>query len=766
MAGSPRSTGAEYAAAVETVAPLFTALIALSMAISTVIRNPRDPLYQVYALMSGVVSVVFLSLFALILTKDEVWRYALLASALFVAPTSFRVYEQLLVRLHPRFRPLTVVLVAAALVQLGLIVWFGSRSRITITVNGLLVFGGLAIQWLWVQQLGRNLPLETERRRLRYLSWAGGAAIVLIALEMALLDWNLWAGQTGSPFLLPPFGSLATAAYVYLLGAVISSNRLLDRNEIAARFVVFIAMTGALGLLYAIVARLVSPRTGPFAEGLNILLATVLLLILYEPLKQLIEDRVSRLFSRDRVAWLLALAELKRRLPGLIEERQLLDALLDSSYLQGRIDLATVYLYDEDRGYYRLRGLQGHPEQDPLSAVPHRPFIDGFLEGRASYELEALEAEAVQRPGVHRPDWIGSVIATMQTMQAGLTVPLQIGATVVGLWSLRTQPGAPPFSNAELRALQEIADQLAVALDNSQAFERAKERDRLAALGEMSAGLAHEIRNPLGAIKGAVQVLDRRELAPLEREFLGIIVEEVDRLNGVVGQFLDYARPMQVHGMEVQPDTLMQGVMALVVAEGLPPGVHVDYAPGVDLPSAPMDIEKMKQVALNVVRNGIEAMAGRGGTLTARTRVGARGSATRGSDSLRTLAPEVVVRARRGGVQTSRFVEFSFTDEGQGITEEQARKLFIPFFTTKASGTGLGLPICERIMRAHGGEIEIQSRVGRGTSFAVRLPLPEASETTEDEIEALTTIEDLHALSRDPAERRVTSPAARFPTND
>ena len=227
----------------ETVAPLFTALIALSMAISTVIRSPRDPLYQVYALMAGVVSVVFLSLFALILTKDEAWRYALLASALFVAPSSFRVYEQLLIRLRPRFRPLTVALVTFAILQLGVIAWFGSRSRVTITVNGLLVFGGLAVQWLWVQRLGRELPLESERRRLRYLSWGGGAAILLIALEMALFDWNLWAGQTGSPFLLPPFGSLATAAYVYVLGAVIGSNRLLDRSEIATRFVVFIGMT-------------------------------------------------------------------------------------------------------------------------------------------------------------------------------------------------------------------------------------------------------------------------------------------------------------------------------------------------------------------------------------------------------------------------------------------------------------------------------------------------------------------------------------------
>ncbi len=730
----------------ETVAPLFTALIALSMAISTVIRNPRDRLFRVYAFWAAVISVVFASLFFLILTKDEGWRYALLASALLVAPASFRVYDQLLTRTQRRVQPIVAGLSAIAVVQLGVVAWFGSRSPLTITSNGVIVFGGLAVQLIWVLRLGRNLELESERRRLNLLSWGGGIAILLMAIEMLLFDWNLWRGQRGSPFLLPPVGSLAVAAYVYLLGTVIGSNRLLDRREVAGRFVTFVALTVALGSLYAVLARLVSPRTGPFAEGVNILLATVLLLILYEPLKDVIESRIGRLFARERADWLAALAALKRKIPGLIEEGPLLDALLHGSYLEGRIDLATVYLYDRDRGFYRLRGAQGHPEQDPIQAIPHRPFIDGFLEGRRWYELLQLEAEAVGRAGAPRPDWVESVQGTMQAMQSELCLPLQIGATVVGLWGLRTRPGAAGFSMTELLALHDIADQLAVSLDNTRAFERMKERDRLAALGEMSAGLAHEIRNPLGAIKGSVQVMARAELSEMQQEFLGIIVEEVDRLNGVVSQFLDYARPMQLHAFEVQTDTLMQSVMALVVAEGLPLGVHVDYEAGVDLPPVSMDIEKLKQVVLNVLRNGVEAMSEAGGTLTVRTTTH-RGDHDERVTSLRDEEPaRGVVRARRGGIQSKGWVEMSFQDEGGGITKEDARKLFIPFFTTKSSGTGLGLPICERIMRAHGGDIEMESRPAGGTRFSLRLPLPDAPDVDEThDPDALTTLEGLQA---------------------
>ena len=730
----------------ETVAPLFTALIALSMAISTVIRNPRDRLFQMYAFWAGVISVVFASLFFLILTKDEGWRYALLASALLVAPASFRVYDQLLTRTGTRARPIIGVLSFLAVAQLGVVAWLGSRSPITVILNGLIVFGGLAVQLIWVLRLARKLGLESERRRLNLLSWAGGIAVVLMAFEMLLFDWNLWRGELGSPFLLPPVGSLAVAAYVYLLGTVIGSSRVLDRREVAGQFATFVALTIALGSLYAVLARLVSPRTGPFAEGVNILLATVLLLILYEPLKEVVESRIGRLFARERADWLAALSALRRKIPGLIEEGPLLDALLHGSYLEGRIDLATVYLYDRDRGFYRLRGHQGDPEQDPLQAIPHRPFIDGFLEGRTWYELLQLESEAVGRAGNPRPDWVESVLGTMQAMQAELCVPLQIGTTVVGLWALRTRPGAAGFSMTELLALRDIADQVAVSLDNTLAFERMKERDRLAALGEMSAGLAHEIRNPLGAIKGSVQVMARAELSEMQQEFLGIIVEEVDRLNGVVGQFLDYARPMQLHSWDVQPDTLMQSVMALVVAEGLPLGVHVDYEAGVDVPPVSMDIEKLKQVVLNVLRNGIEAMAEAGGTLTVRTTTHRHDQEERVT-SLRTVGPvSGVVRARRGGIQSSGWVEISFQDEGGGITKEDAHKLFIPFFTTKSSGTGLGLPICERIMRAHGGEIEIESRPASGTRFSLRLPLPESSLPEDpDEPDALTTLEGIPA---------------------
>ncbi len=711
----------------ETVAPLFTALIALSMAISTLIRGARERIHQEFAYLAGVISIVFLCLFFLVLSDERAWQYGLMVSALLVAPASLQVFAQILRQYDPPFRHFVPVLYVLAALQCVAIFLIGPDSAIVVGTNALLVFGGLSAQIVWVYRLSRRLDRPVESSRVGYLLWSGALAVTAMGVEMAFIDWNLYRNlPPGQEVLFPPFGSLATAGWIYFLGQIIQRHRLLDRDEIVSRIVVFIVMAMVVGAVYGVLVRLIGQPTGPFAEAIDILIASILVLILYEPVKLAMETQVGRLFARERSEHLAALADLKRILPGRIELGGILDAVFGGSLFVGRLDLMSIYLYDEARDGYRLRRWEGDPEQQLIPAIAPRPFTDGFREGRTRYLLEELEGEVgrFQEP----PEWLEGAVATMQALQTDLCLPLRTGATILGVWNLRTRPATAAFSEDELDGLSEVADQLAVMIDNSRAFERMKERDRLAALGEMSAGLAHEIRNPLGAIKGATQVLARSAegRSDREREFFGIIVEEVDRLDTVVRQFLDYARPMRMETEEVPPDVLMAGVLAMVDAQGVPDGVAVDYLPEDDLPPVPMDVEKLKQVLLNAVRNGIDAMRAGGGKLTVRTRLLDSGERSQRIQSLRTRAPGSgsEVRIQRGLLQTADCVELSFEDEGSGIRAQDAPNLFIPFFTTKAEGTGLGLAISERIVREHGGEIEIESIEGQGTRFSVRLPVP------------------------------------------
>lgn len=734
----------------ETVAPLFTALIALALAASTLFRDARDRLHQEFAYLAGVIAIVFLCLFLRLITDDAAWRWGLLASSLLVAPASLSLFGNLLGRGDGAPGRIVPLLYFAAIVQLVVIVLFGPGNRGVVIANGSVVFGGLVLQALWVGRLVPRLPREVERRRTRYLFWTGSLAIALMGLEIGFLDWSFFTADR--EVLFPPFGSLAVAGYLYLLGLTVQRRRLLDGREIVGRVVVFLTMAVLLAVVYGVLVRLIGSPPGPFAEAVDILIASILVLILYEPMKLALDRQVDRSLARERYDQVQSLVELKRRLPGLIELEPMMDALFDATAVTGRFDLASIYLYDGARDGYRLRRWEGDPEQEILAAFPQRPFIDGFVQGRNWYLLDEVESELLRAPTRTRA-WLEAIRGVMRSAQADLALPLRIGATVVGVWNLRVTPGNPSPSDSELIVLEEIAGQVAVLVDNSRNFEAMKERDRLAALGEMSAGLAHEIRNPLGAIKGAVQVLGRKQPgSPAHGEFLGIIVEEVDRLDGVVSQFLDYARPVRVHVEPMEPDLLVRGVLAMIHAQGLPDGVSVSYDADEPAPAAPMDAEKLKQVVLNIALNGIESMSNRGGTLSIHTRLEDRAGPR--VDSLRARAPRTSdIRVKRGSLATRRAVAIVFEDEGRGIDADSAGKLFIPFFTTKAQGTGLGLAICERIMREHGGEIEIESASGYGSRFTLRLPLPDPE------------VDDEPTLWDDPTEA-VTRPGSRLPGDD
>ena len=238
-------------------------------------------------------------------------------------------------------------------------------------------------------------------------------------------------------------------------------------------------------------------------------------------------------------------------------------------------------------------------------------------------------------------------------------------------------------------------------IENIYSFEQLKEQHRLAALGTMSAGLAHEIRNPLAGIKGAAQYLEGEAKPEEVPAFLEVIISETNRLDKVVSQFLTYARPFEVHAAVVDANAVIRRTIDLVRAEGVPKSVELktQLAPG--LPPILLDPDKLGQMMLNLVQNALSAVDDEG-EVTVRTGMGTLTAPPhRGS-------PAFVV---------------SVQDSGEGIAPEHLEKLFIPFFTTKREGTGLGLAICRRLVEAHGGEIAVNSKRSEGSTFTMRFPL-------------------------------------------
>ncbi len=240
-----------------------------------------------------------------------------------------------------------------------------------------------------------------------------------------------------------------------------------------------------------------------------------------------------------------------------------------------------------------------------------------------------------------------------------------------------------------------IADQLAEANRSLQQAEEAVRRsDRLAALGQLAAGLAHELRNPLGTIRASAEMLNRSVAAENEvaREVAGFISSEVDRTNSLVTRFLDFVRPLQLRLAAADLAQVLDRSVAMVDREAAARQVTVykNYSP--DIPPFPLDAELMERVFYNLLVNAAQATAP-GGAVTVKTRP---------------LAASA---------------EVSVIDRGEGIAPNVIDSIFNPFFTTKAEGVGLGLAICSKIVDQHGGKIAVESELGKGSVFRVYLPM-------------------------------------------
>ena len=254
--------------------------------------------------------------------------------------------------------------------------------------------------------------------------------------------------------------------------------------------------------------------------------------------------------------------------------------------------------------------------------------------------------------------------------------------------------------------IEETAHKLSEVCAQLQAsFEQLRRADRLSALGELSAGLAHEIRNPLGSVEGAVEILCRPQLPTEARQEFGELARrEVNRLKGLLTNFLDFARPQAPKRVSTAPLSILESVSKLAAETAKMSGTQVRIEAGDPVPAVLVDLEQMKQVLLNLVINATQAMPAGG---------------------------QVILRA----VRKPNSVVLEVEDEGIGIPPEDLERVFNPFVTTRPDGTGLGLSIAYQIVSQHGGHIAARRNPERGMTFAVTLPLGSEANTPETVLE-------------------------------
>jgi signal transduction histidine kinase len=221
-----------------------------------------------------------------------------------------------------------------------------------------------------------------------------------------------------------------------------------------------------------------------------------------------------------------------------------------------------------------------------------------------------------------------------------------------------------------------------------------RERERLAIIGQMAAGMAHEIKNPLTAVRGFAQLLKEKcPDNPTLVEYVQIILEEVDRANAVIVDFLQLSRPKQPVLKSQSVNGLLEEIIAIVGPQSFLKKIALAYEMADGLPRCRMDQDQIKQVLLNICQNAIEAMPGGG-----------------------------ILKIKAGHLPAQKEIYIAISDTGCGISQEKLEHIGVPFFTTKTTGTGLGLSISYSIIRAHNGRVEMESKEGEGTTFRIYLP--------------------------------------------
>ena len=703
---------------------LIVAVVSFALGFSVLARNVRNKLFLSFASFMTVISAWALSFFL-----EKIWAgYGFYRLHLFfnilLAPVGLN-FIRVLVRIQDTWSRrlldgsvlLSFLLSLALLLRLDSSVWI---RRIIDFVPIALVFQILQLMWMdrslksslesglqsglqsgLIQRGFKRLPqLPTVGLGRRNWIYLGGLGV----LCLCVMDHVPGLGTQ-----LPSLGNLALTGYLFFLSQAITQQRLLNLSALFSRSLVLLAVALTLTAVYSVLVAWIENSPGLFF--LNSFIASFLILMLLDPLRAMVGYFTQRLLSQKHLRLQQSLREAQRKLTGIVDLGTLFQAILQTSEQMFNPEWAALFvLRGEGMKFRRIRTSGREPQAEPgpgPSTVFKEVLAGNVLLRHCTEQAKAgkfpvlldqiLENEIDRSASRFQREYYGTLTQGLKALGCNLLIPLLDAGKVMGFVTLSVPSPPEPWENnwGFLPIIYPYFEQAANTMQSMEVYARRREKERLAALGEMAAGLAHEIRNPLGAIKGAAQFLDPSVDKP-ESKFLKVIIEEVDRLNHVVTQFLIYSKPPLADNSLLDLSKLTERTLDLMRPQ-LRPEIELEFQPSRELTQVRASGEQIRQVLINLVQNAERALEGKPSGM-------------------------IRVSVSTEGAPPDEEVALVVEDTGHGIKKEHLDKLFIPFFTTSPQGTGLGLSISQKIVEAHRGRIEVASEEGRFTRFSVILP--------------------------------------------
>lgn len=555
-----------------------------------------------------------------------------------------------------------------------------------IFIGWVALFSGICIYWgirNLLQSL-RRTKIPKQKLQIKYLifgiiSMAIVGTVLNLCNHFLKLGWPLFFLASLYSILVSVFFAIALIKY-----------RLLDIHLIIRGGIVYSSVSALILAIYILIIKNIGEAISQKAYGRSIIVESALILVLvfmFRPIQRKVGDWIDQYFYMERVRFREKLTEFSRTLTELIDldavARKTVEFIDQTLHVHA---IAFLFLKSDTNEYQMIFGI---PSQEEIRFSFHHPLIARILSVGRTIDLEHLREESGNREEFGHLIEKGWAVAS----------PFILKERLLGFLLLGSKRSQKDYTGEELELIDAFSNQATLALSRTLVYREMSLKDRqimqaekMAAIGELAAGIAHEIRNPLGIITGSVETIQKHEDPKVRSEMMGYILEESKRINGLIGTFLDFSKPKEPQTVRCDLREILDKTLLLILPQAHTHQVEIQK----EIPTKPVwvkvDVDQMRQAFMNLCINALEAMP-QGGML----RIS-------------------VMENRRDKVMVI------FSDTGKGVPQEVRTRIFEPFFTTKEGGTGLGLFVAHQIITQHGGEIVLKEGDRGGSTFTITLP--------------------------------------------
>ena len=521
-----------------------------------------------------------------------------------------------------------------------------------------------------------------------------------------------------------PYNLMALPVIIFpvSIAYAIVKHKLFDIDVIIEKALTYGLLTGAVGCIFALTVlgfNVAFAKYGGWKNPAFFVILSGFLVIALNPLKNRIQDLVDLTFFRKKYDYRGTVEEVSYAMTSLLSLEKIIDKIIEIVENTMFSNPVSVFIYNQDLGSYERYYKKGEVQSSQDTTLEEDNILIQQLNfhGNEIFKEDLIADERY----FHNSQ---KLMPEFERFNASLVIPLFFKKQLIGFIALGDKKSGLSYTSRDVNLLKLMANQSAIALENALAFKLVEDyakrlektnkelkdtqaqlvhAEKMSAIGQLAAGVAHEIRNPLNIIEGARYYISTymmdKENAEVVGEYLDYIKHEIDRTNRLIDSLLKFSKAEPPYFERVSINSVLENVVILVRKQLSDNDINLTLSLDEDLPQIMADPNQLWQVFINIILNAVQAMP-KGGDFSIKTS---------------TLWDEFA-----SGNNDQVYIHFK--DTGVGIDREDISKIFDPFFTKKDMGTGLGLSIAYKIIEKHKGRIIVESEKGTGTTITIELP--------------------------------------------